>query len=167
MEFRNICDEMEEGPRLKQDPVVKHILQKVFSSSPRSQRVPPANMPKPPNRHLPYNRAMPGNQDLAVLKPENQNITHVTPRIAELIWGLVREEICVIGARPPPLDSNRNETLKQKAYIELCRLIQRVRVRIRKDINWEKEDRLAPGSNYVYSVTIDGQKYRVSGRFNG
>ncbi|KAF8346872.1 S-adenosyl-L-methionine-dependent methyltransferase [Amanita rubescens] len=138
-------DAMEEGPGLKQ----------ALSSTPRSRRVPRANMPQPRNRQLPYNRAMPGNQDLAVLKPENQSVTHVTPRIAELIRGLVREEIYVIGARPPPLDSNRNE--KQKAYIELCALIQRARI-IRKDIDWKKEDRLAPGSDYVYSVTIDGQE---------
>ena len=154
---------MEEGPRLKEVPVVKHILRKAPSSTPRSWRIPQANMSEPRNRQLPSNRAMPANQDLAVLKPENQSVTHVTPRIAELIQGLVREEIYVIGARPPPLDSNRNETLKQKAYIELCASIKRARV-IKKDIDWKKEDRLVPGSDYVHSVTIDGQKYCVSGK---
>jgi hypothetical protein len=47
-------------------------------------------MSQPRNRQLPYNRALLGNPDLAVLKAENQNITHVTPRIAELIQGLVK-----------------------------------------------------------------------------
>jgi len=52
----------------------------------------------PWNCQLPYNRAMPGNQDFAVLRSENQSVTHVTPQIAELIPGLVREEIYVIVA---------------------------------------------------------------------
>lgn len=166
MELRNICDELKEGPELENVPVVKHILRKAPSSSPtRSRRIPQANMPEPRNRQLPYNHAMSGNLDLAVLKPENQNVTHVTPRIAELLRGLVKEEVYVIGARPPPLDSNRNEILKQKAYIELCALIKRARV-IKKNIDWMKEDRLVPGSDYVHAVTIDGQKYSVSGKVN-
>jgi len=45
-------------------------------------------------------------------------------------------------------------------YIELVHII-------RKDIDWKKKNRLAPGSDYVYSVMIDGQEYNVSGRFNG
>ena len=41
-----------------------------------------------------------GNLDLAVLRPENQRQTHVTPRIAALATGLFREQLVVLGRRP-------------------------------------------------------------------
>ena len=41
-----------------------------------------------------------GNIDLAVLRPENQRPTHVTPRIATLAAGLFREQLIVLGRRP-------------------------------------------------------------------
>ncbi|KAI9429370.1 hypothetical protein BJY52DRAFT_1345301 [Lactarius psammicola] len=41
-----------------------------------------------------------GNIDLAVLRPENQRPTHVTPRIAALAKGLFREQLVVLGRRP-------------------------------------------------------------------
>ena len=41
-----------------------------------------------------------GNLDLAVLRPENQRPTHVTPLIAALAAGLFREQLVVLGRRP-------------------------------------------------------------------
>jgi DNA (cytosine-5)-methyltransferase 1 len=41
-----------------------------------------------------------GNLDLAVLRPENQRPTQVTPRIAALAAGLFREQLVVLGRRP-------------------------------------------------------------------
>ena len=41
-----------------------------------------------------------GNLDLAVLRPENQRPTHVTPRIAALATGLFREQLVILGRRP-------------------------------------------------------------------
>ena len=41
-----------------------------------------------------------GNIDLAVLRPENQRPTHVTPRIAALATDLFREQLVVLGRRP-------------------------------------------------------------------
>src|SRR5579863_2282806 len=40
-----------------------------------------------------------GNLDIAVLRPENQHPTHVTPRIAALATGLFREQLVVLGRR--------------------------------------------------------------------
>jgi hypothetical protein len=57
----------------------------------------------------------------------------------------------------------RLEILKQKAYKELCSLIKKARI-TRRDIDWKKEDRITRQSDYVHSVTIDGQIYSVSGR---
>ena len=42
-----------------------------------------------------------GNPDIAVLRPENQHPTHVTPRIAALAAGLFREQLVVLGRQLP------------------------------------------------------------------
>jgi hypothetical protein len=42
-----------------------------------------------------------GNPDIAVLRPENQHPTHVTPRIAALAAGLFREQLVVLGRQFP------------------------------------------------------------------
>ena len=42
-----------------------------------------------------------GNPDLAVLRPENQHQTHVTPLIASLAAGLFREQLVVLGRHLP------------------------------------------------------------------
>jgi hypothetical protein len=48
------------------------------------------------------------NPDIAVLRPENQRPTHVTPRIAALATGLFRERLVVLGRRLPVPRSRRN-----------------------------------------------------------
>ncbi|KAF8633579.1 hypothetical protein AX15_001372 [Amanita polypyramis BW_CC] len=159
-ELRNIIEEIPEHPQLKSVPVVEQIIRKAPPESkyrPRARAGLP-NLTQARNRLPPNNRAFRGNLDSEVLKAENQNVTHVTPRIAELIQGLVREELQVVGARPPPKDKIRVEALKRKAYIELCSLIKKARVE-KKNIDWRKEDRIGPGSDYVHLVTIDGKVY--------
>ena len=69
-------------PSQKAVPILKRILWRAPSSGPRSRRTTPRNLSQPPNHQLPYNRAPLGNPDLAVLKAENQNVTHVTLSIA-------------------------------------------------------------------------------------
>ncbi|KAK2464749.1 hypothetical protein APHAL10511_003167 [Amanita phalloides] len=157
-ELQNIVNEMTDSPQLKSTPIVRHILRKAspISVSVRHR----ANELQPRIRQPQHNRALLGNPDLAVLKPENQNVTHVTPRIAELIQGFVREEIYVIGARPPLPDKKQIEVLEQNAYARLCSLIRRAHT-TKKSIDWNKEDRLVPGSDYVRSMNIDDQKYHV------
>ena len=154
---------MQEHLQLKSVPVVKQIIRKAPPEShPRPPaRARPPNSTQPRDRLPPNNRALVGNPDLEVLKPENQNVTHVTPRIAELIEGYVTEELHVLGARPPPKDKKRLETLQRKAYNDLCSLIKWARIE-KKDIDWRKEDRLAPGSDYVRSVMIGRKIYSVS-----
>jgi DNA (cytosine-5)-methyltransferase 1 len=100
------------------------------------------------------------NPDLAVLKTENQNPTHVTPRIAALAEGFVREELVVVG--PPPV---RNKDLlqlekKEKAHDHLCRLIAKAKKEI-KDIDYKKEDRVSVHSEFYKAVEVDKEIYRV------
>ena len=98
--------------------------------------------------------------DLEILKTEHQNNTHVTPFIARLIESYVMEDICVVGARPPPPDKARVEEQERLAHHRLRQLVRRVGQK--KDVDWQKEDRFVPGSDYVRSVTIDGERYSVS-----
>ncbi|KAH8997167.1 S-adenosyl-L-methionine-dependent methyltransferase [Lactarius hatsudake] len=65
--------------------------------------------PRVSSRRAPF-RLLPatmGNLDLAVLRPENQRPTHVTPRIAELAAGLFREQLVVLGRRPSAAPATR------------------------------------------------------------
>ncbi|KAH9984055.1 S-adenosyl-L-methionine-dependent methyltransferase, partial [Russula compacta] len=94
---------------LRSAPLLRLIL---ASPSDKSGRSITASRPlRPPHHpHLPARRVpsrLPsgvGSLDLAVLRPENQHPTHVTPRIAALATGLFREQLVVLGRRlPAPL----------------------------------------------------------------
>ena len=52
-----------------------------------------------------------GNPDIAVLRPENQRPTHVTPHIAALAAGLFREQLVVLGRRLPVPRSRRDAAI--------------------------------------------------------
>ena len=58
-------------------------------------------------RRAPSRLVAVGNLDVAVLRPENQHPTHVTPRIAALATGLFREQLVVLGRRLPAPRSRR------------------------------------------------------------
>ena len=101
-----------------------------------------------------------GNPDLAVLKAENQNPTHVTPRIAALAQGLVREELVVVGPPPPPRNKDLLQIENKKAYEHLCRLIVKAKKEI-KDIDYKKEDRVSVHSEFYRAVEVEKEIYRV------
>jgi hypothetical protein len=62
----------------------------------------PHHHPRVHSRRAPFRLpATVGNPDLAVLRPENQHQTHVTPRIAALAAGLFREQLVVLGRQLP------------------------------------------------------------------
>jgi DNA (cytosine-5)-methyltransferase 1 len=71
---------------------------------PRQGQGPRVSSHSAPFRLLPSTM---GNLDLAVLRPENQRPTHVTPRIAALAAGLFREQLVVLG-RPPSAVTRRS-----------------------------------------------------------
>jgi hypothetical protein len=71
---------------------------------PRQGQGPRVSLRNAPFRLLPSTM---GNLDLAVLRPENQRPTHVTPRIAALAAGLFREQLVVLG-RPPSAVTRRS-----------------------------------------------------------
>ena len=153
-EVKNVLEETAELSSLKSVPLVKHVL-KMAPSTPRPRKR------RAVSRQLPLiDTRLRKRTDLEILKTEHQNNTHVTPFIAQMIESYVTEDICVVGARPPPPDKGRIEEQERQAHHRLRELVRTVGRK--RDINWQKEDRFVPGSDFVRSVTIDGEQYNVS-----
>ena len=100
-----------------------------------------------------------GNIDLAVLKPENQNPTCVTPRIAKLAEGYFREEIIVVGSPPVPVDKTALEKRQKIVHKRLWGLIEKSRMK--KSVTANKANRVSIQDDYYTEVNIDGKKYKV------
>ena len=114
----------------------------------------------PRNKHLPKNKVLKVNQDLAVLKVENQNPTHVTPRIAALAEVLVREKLVVVGPRDPARNKDLLHLGKKRAYDYLCRFIVKAK-KGTKDVDYKKEDRVSVHSEFYKAVEVEKEIYRV------
>ncbi|KAF9444348.1 S-adenosyl-L-methionine-dependent methyltransferase [Macrolepiota fuliginosa MF-IS2] len=99
-----------------------------------------------------------GNPDNAVLKPENQNATHVTPLIASLVRGYVNEELIVVGPPPKKVDEMVLEQRRRKGLMSLWKLIEKAKGGM-LDVDWRKEDRVNPRSNYLRKVWVGGEHY--------
>lgn len=148
-------------------PFVKHLLRQAPPPTDpafRARNRPPVGA-GPRNKHLPKNRATIGNLDLAVMKPENQNSTHVTPRIAKLAFGLFREEVEVVGPPPPPVNKALVEGEKRRAYENLKKLYAQAK-KTRKNVDYKKDDRIRVGEDMYKAVQIDGVVYNVGEFWN-
>lgn len=137
-------------------PFVRHILlsapSRPASSHPvRSQRA-RVTVPRKPTvgRDL----------DLAVLRPENQSATRVTPRIAKLAEGYFRDEIMVVGSAPPPMDKVALEADKKRTRRRLWYLIEKATRK--KRINYNKNNRVSVQYQYYTEVEIEGKPYKAS-----
>ena len=91
---------------LRSAPLLRRILAPQADSRNRNIAVSQSLRPHHHSRVLPRRApfrlpATVGNPDLAVLRPENQNQTHVTPLIAALAAGLFREQLVVLGRHLP------------------------------------------------------------------
>lgn len=95
-----------------------------------------------------------GNVDLAVLRPENQNKTTVTPFIDYLAQGLFRESLHVLGPRL------RFETIEpQKRTKKLQELLTKA-AKLKKLVDFAAKHRLQ--DEYWEEVKIDHSVYKVS-----
>ncbi|KAJ7755004.1 hypothetical protein DFH07DRAFT_822537 [Mycena maculata] len=88
------------------------LIQELLDKTPVEELGPLRRIRFAPRPHLP-NTSFLGNPDLALLKPENQSATHVTPLIYELAKGYFEENIQVVGA--PPIPPNKADMQIQKA----------------------------------------------------
>ena len=99
-----------------------------------------------------------GNLDLAVLRPENQNPTHVTPLIDTLALGLFREHFQVVGAAPKRMSAHELRHRQMKIRNRIGELLMR-RLEDRPVIDFPREERL--DGQYWKAVKIGDELYRV------
>lgn len=109
---------------------------------------------------FPKVRTLLGNVDLAVLRPENQNPTHVTPLIATLTAGFFREMLVVVGPPPTPPNKDLVKQQERQAFLRLCDLIMKA-ARPKRTIRVRDDQRLKPRSYWVKAVEVDGETYAV------
>jgi len=165
-----ICTAVEEieqkdsNTRLRCIPAIARIIENVIAR-PRSRLHIKSHLNGPGAHRRSINTgSLAGlkNPDLAVLKQENQNPTHVTPLIASLARGFVNEELIVIGPPPPKGKDDVAMMKEKKARLRsLWSLIERAKSG-NLDIDWQREDRLTQRSNYLRKVSVGGQVYKVS-----
>lgn len=152
-------------PQLKSVSIIKnHYLQSLrttaSSQSPEERR-------RGLTAQNPLNRRS-GDPDLAVLRPENQTRTTVTPRIGALAQPYFRENLYVVAPPPKPISAQE----RRKEDTEMAEATDRVRKRLLVIIrnchengkcrwNYEKTDQFWRGSKFVKAIMIDGVKYKV------
>ncbi|KAK7686545.1 hypothetical protein QCA50_010145 [Cerrena zonata] len=105
------------------------------------------------------------NIDLAVLRPENQEKTHVTSFINQLASNPVffREHLQVIGPEPKPISPQEIIQQDKKLFdrlSKLCQIVQNLGRRHLK-IHFARDDAVKSGSNFWKCVQLDGVLYKV------
>ncbi|KAF9469584.1 S-adenosyl-L-methionine-dependent methyltransferase [Collybia nuda] len=157
-EIQTAVEGYENPQHLITTPIIKYLFRRApnipaYERRPRRQ----INTTQGP----PPMKSILGNPDLAVLKPENQTPTHVTPSIASLARGFVTEQLIVLGPPPPPPPNKGTLAAQEEAaHKRLCRLITAAKVR-RKNATWKQNDRYNPKSRYLKVIEINHETYRV------
>lgn len=137
-------------------PLIQSVLRGLLSSAQKKPRV--ANTATT-HRQIPASRLI-GNPDLSVMKSENQNATQVTPFIYSLARGLVNETLQVVGPPPPVPDKNEMHRNKMKRYKRVKELLDKARKK-KKDVRWDKDDKVRNRSGYLKRVYVEGEPYNV------
>lgn len=142
---------------LRNAPLIRHLC---GHDLPLAARTNIRSRPTPPQLLRTTLSSYPaiGNVDLAVLRPEAQNPTHVTPLIAKLAAGLFRENLVVVGPPPQPLNPSiaQQEAKRRRAFLLACTNGERNRT---KEIDFPRNERLR--EIYWKAVKISGTVYRV------
>lgn len=150
-----VKDVIIEHPNIQRVPAVKFYLisQTGFDTPERSRRGLTAKGPG--ERRV--------NIDIAVLKPENQTPTTVTPLINTLAQQYFRENLRVVAPRPPrDLEKIREkQNARERVHRELLRLIRYCYDRGKCKWKYEKVDSIRNGSKYLRAITVDEVLYKV------
>ncbi|KAI0354603.1 S-adenosyl-L-methionine-dependent methyltransferase [Trametes cingulata] len=130
-------------------PFIQHFLSHPSSSyrHPSAMHHRPTHAPRP---HLTTSAALSGNIDLAVLRADAQNPTHVSPLIDNLAMGLFHEHLQVVG--PPPKHASQG-MLKQRNNAMLAEVL--------RVINRAREPEANISVHFPYDGQLDGQYWRV------
>lgn len=130
------------------------------SASARPSPVPPQNRPPRFNGRLFNAQNMRArNIDLAVLRPENQNPTHVTSLIDKLSEGLFREHLVVVGPAPRKPDKAVLKRMQTQRRLKLLRYLTED-MKTTKKIEFLGKERLS--GVYWKAVVVEGETYKVS-----
>ena len=84
----------------------------------------------------------------------------MTPRIAKLAQGLFREDIEVVGPRPPPINKAQVEIEKKRQHLTLKALYDQAK-KAKKKIDYNKDDRINVRDDMYKAVQVDGVVYNV------
>ena len=109
---------------------------------------------------MPRSHGLVGSMDLAVLRPENQNPTHVTPFIDSLAQGLFYERLQVVGAplkQPTRLELKHQQEARREYFLSLW---ERCKSKVENAVHWPPSGRLR--DQFWSSVIINGDRYKVS-----
>lgn len=157
-------EQKDSDTRLRCIPAIARILGNVIAR-PRSRLRIKSHLNGPGTHRRSINTGLLAglkNPDLAVLKQENQNPTHVTPLIASLARGFINEELVVIGPPPPKGKDDVAMMREKKAQLRsLWSLIERAKGGS-LDVDWQREDKITQKSNYLRKVYVGGRVYKVS-----
>lgn len=147
--------------QLREQPLLRRLLQQAGNNSlPAGVRRPhPKNRRPPP----PIKSLSSADIDLAVLQPQNQIPTHVTPLIASLAQGMVSEELMVVGGRPPAKTKAEKESEMREAHNRLKNLLRKAKSRPGRPIVdvRTKEDFVGGSTRYLKSLKINEEMYRI------
>lgn len=149
--LRRVLETIYYGDRVRGSDTVSHLLSRDAPKFFKIVNARELGRKSPPIPDIEYK----GNPDLAVLRPENQVPTHVTPRISQLALGLFRERLRVVGPQPAtePDLPRTDLTERVKGFL--------MRVSMRRRLEFSPQQRLRPRSRYLKYVTIDGLDYNV------
>ncbi|KAF7307248.1 Mitogen-activated protein kinase [Mycena indigotica] len=135
---------------LKQTPLLRQLLgghmnDRVFR--PRGSR--------------PQTRSMVGNPDIALLRPENQLQTHVTPLILKLARPYFTEQLHVIGARAPPEDTKAQAAAARNVLKEFMEIARNPPPSISYPVTQERSHSRFGTSHMFSEARIGNIHYRV------
>jgi hypothetical protein len=153
--IKNAVEEHEAAEDLLKVPFLAHVLRRVLP------HLVPANMRRrqPPRRRLNVNLTSLNRIDIAVLLPENQARTRVTPLIESLAAPYF-QDFSVVGPQPPRPDRKLLQKQKRLASSRLRTLVEKC-WKSRRTVSFTREQRLSPRSNWLQAVSIDGEQYEV------
>ncbi|KAI1797446.1 S-adenosyl-L-methionine-dependent methyltransferase [Ganoderma leucocontextum] len=157
---------LEEELSLRKTVASRPFLQKILGFVDKKHAPYPVHrMPRPadsraarPNHTLLEPKTMTGNPDLAVLRPENQRPTHVTPLIDTLALGLFREHLQVIGAAPKRLTRHEIKQRQIKVHEHIGELLMR-RLEHQPKIEFPPREQLE--GRYWKLVKIRGEDFKL------
>ncbi|THH08718.1 hypothetical protein EW146_g8903 [Bondarzewia mesenterica] len=139
-------------------PLIRHILEGQNLDLPLSQGSSASQHRR--GRPSPLQGIALGNLDLAVLRPENQNQTQITPLISMLATGLFQGQLAVVGA---PLKTPTKGEQKCRCDNEYALVVQFVRTALedKKPIRSRPEWRRKPRSPWLNTVRVGDAVYSI------